>query len=106
MQEHAWVFWMKAHIRARQDGARCGFWRQHRNYGQGAHHLHRLMRQRGDDMAKIERLGFYCGLVSYPIRAGGGKAFTQCALLLLSQIAMVSGYLRQKQRMRQDARAG
>lgn len=73
-----------------------GFWRQHRNYGRGAHHLHKVMRRRGDKVPSIEGLGFYLGLLTYPFRVGERRALSQCALLTLSQVAMVSGYIQQK----------
>ncbi|MEM8754023.1 MAG: glycosyltransferase [Pseudomonadota bacterium] len=74
------------------------FWRQHRNYGRGARHLHRVMDRRGDERPKREPLGFYLGLVARPLRKGERAGFAQSALLGLSQAAMVSGYVAEDRR--------
>lgn len=80
-----------------------GFWRQHANYGRGARTLHHAMDRRGDRRPKIERLRFYTGLVSYPLREKGARGIVEAGLLLLSQCAMVSGYVTQ---MRLDGPRG
>jgi GT2 family glycosyltransferase len=72
-----------------------GFFRQHANYGRGARHLHKVMDGRGDRRPKLEAARFYLGLVSYPLRRPGRARLTQAALLGLSQVAMVAGYLRE-----------
>jgi GT2 family glycosyltransferase len=79
----------------------AGFWRQHTNYGRGAHHLHRLMRERGDPPLSIEGMGFYWGLISHPFRSHQRRALSQSVLLGLSQLAMVNGYWRQGRADRQ-----
>ncbi len=76
------------------------FLRQHSNYGRGARHLHEVMDDRGDYRPRLERLRFYGDLVRYPIGNGGRRKISQSALLLLSQAAMVSGYVRQHRAQR------
>ena len=70
-----------------------GFWRQHSNYGKGARQLHLSMAQRGDERPRLERTEFYLGMLSYPFRAGSPRPFTEAALVGVSQVAMVKGYL-------------
>ena len=70
------------------------FWRQHSNYGRGARHLHKVMDARAEQTPKLERLGFYFQLLRYPIMQRERKPVRQSALMLLSQIAMVWGYVR------------
>lgn len=82
------------------------FWAQHSNYGRGAHHLHRVMDARGDGRPRREKLGFYAGLMAYPLRRRGARFLAQSALMGLSQVAMVSGYLRQSLATRTDRRGG
>ena len=69
------------------------FWRQHANYGRGARKLHLTMDGRGDARPKIESVRFYAGMVSYPMRRGSRAGLAQSALVGLSQVAMVAGYL-------------
>lgn len=70
------------------------FWRQHANYGRGARHLHRVMDARAEQTPKLERLAFYFQLLGYPIVQRQPKPLRQSALMLLSQVAMVYGYVR------------
>lgn len=69
------------------------FWRQHANYGRGACHLHRTMQTRSDRRNRFEALRFYAGLVFHPLRPPRRGALRQTALMGLSQMAMVAGYL-------------
>jgi len=68
------------------------FWRQHANYGRGAHHLHRVRAFSGRRAPKLESARFYLGLMGYPLKKTGPRRLTRAALMLLSQIAMVAGY--------------
>jgi GT2 family glycosyltransferase len=70
------------------------FWRQHANYGAGARHLHRVMEARNVGRPRFERLGFYGRLVTWPIRQHGLRGADLAGLMVLSQTAMVAGYLR------------
>ncbi len=69
------------------------FWRQHANYGRGARHLHCLMDRRGDPRPQLEPVRFYTGLLLHPLRVGGRARLLQSALMALSQVAMVQGYI-------------
>ena len=69
------------------------FLRQHRSYGRGAWRLHRAMDTRGEPQPKIEPLRFYAGLLTWPLRRPGRRRLAQSALIGLSQVAMVAGYL-------------
>lgn len=71
------------------------FWRQHRNYGRGARHLHQVMDNRRDGRAKTESLSFYLGILAHPIRSGEPKAIAMAGLMALSQLAMIAGYATQ-----------
>ncbi|MEE4200323.1 glycosyltransferase family 2 protein [Erythrobacter sp.] len=71
----------------------ASFWRQHRNYGRGARHLHLAMDQREDPRPKLESARFYFGMLSHPLRNPGHNRLAQSALIALSQVAMVAGYI-------------
>ena len=71
-----------------------GFWRQHANYGRGA----RLVHDRadpGEPGGRIQRLRFYAALVAHPLRDRRARPLTRAALLALSQLATVRGYVAQ-----------
>jgi len=68
------------------------FWRQHTDYGAGAYQLHRAMKSRGSDLPRMERLSFYSGLGLWPICRMGPRGFGLSILIVLSQVAMASGY--------------
>jgi len=70
------------------------FWRQHVNYGRGARHLHGVVDRRGSRRPKLESARFYLGLVGHPLRRGLRDGLGQSALLALSQVAIIAGYLR------------
>jgi GT2 family glycosyltransferase len=71
-----------------------GYCRQHYSYGRGAFHLHRARMRRGVARLRIEPPHFYSRLVAFPFRSTvDARAATLSALLLLSQIVYVSGYL-------------
>ena len=70
------------------------FWRQHSNYGAGARHLHTLLDKRGGPQQKREPMGFYLGLLLWPIRKRGLRGLPKSVLLGLTQVAMVNGYFR------------
>ena len=68
------------------------YWRQHSNYGAGAFRLHQLLDARDSSRPKREPLSFYAQLMAWPIKSGGiGKAHISL-LMIISQVAMVSGY--------------
>lgn len=69
------------------------YWRQHANYGSGAVHLHRVMAARNVPKPRFEPFAFYWRLVTWPIRKHGLRGTDLAALMLLSQVAMVAGYV-------------
>ena len=70
------------------------FMRQHSNYGRGARHLHKVLDARAYESAKVEALGFYLRLLTYPLSGARRMRVRQTVLMCLSQVAMVGGYLR------------
>src|SRR5580658_3540575 len=71
------------------------FWRQHWNYGCGAHKLHQTRNSRGES-TRIEPLGFYVNLLRFPwTRERPGRALRLSVLLCVSQIANVGGFLKE-----------
>lgn len=76
------------------------FWRQHSNYGAGAHHLHRVLDGRSSVQPRREPLRFYLDLLTWPLRKRGLTGIGQSALMFLSQAAMVNGFARAARRAR------
>ncbi len=70
-----------------------GFWRQHMGYGRGAHRFHKARARRSNTQFKVEPLGFYSGLVVHPFKLRAPRPAHLSALLALSQVANVSGFL-------------
>jgi GT2 family glycosyltransferase len=67
------------------------FWRQHFNYGRGALLFHRTKRLAGDNT--LEPKIFYWHLIRYPFfKTTLFKASILSVLMIISQVAMVSGY--------------
>ncbi|MFN2384437.1 MAG: glycosyltransferase [Gemmatimonadota bacterium] len=70
------------------------FWRQHMNYGRGAYYLHRVRQASGDRGVRVEPPPFYGDLLRAPWRAPGASCRKrQVALLALSQVANVAGFV-------------
>lgn len=69
------------------------YWRQHRNYGCGACHLHRRQQSSGRATPSLEPLYFYGGLLAYPLRRRDTpRRRLGVALMALSQLAVLAGY--------------
>ncbi|MGH7502666.1 MAG: glycosyltransferase family 2 protein [Longimicrobiales bacterium] len=69
------------------------FWRQHFNYGRGAHGFHVARATRGYGRLRIEPLRFYVGLVGHPItRNRSLRGVQHAALMALTQIANAAGF--------------
>ena len=69
------------------------FLRCHFNYGQGAVHFHRARARRDASRVRLEPLGFYVGMLAYPLRhERPGRAPVCAALIALSQISYAAGY--------------
>lgn len=74
------------------------FWRQHFHYGRGAHQFHRALAQRQGRPLTIEPPAFYLRLVLFPLLKGVSLPNLQIsALLLLSQLAALTGFLAEAQ---------
>jgi GT2 family glycosyltransferase len=69
------------------------FWRQHINYGRGAFHLRRARLVQGRRPPKREPLGFYLGLILYPLGRVTSRKLRLAGLMALSQVATVLGFL-------------
>ena len=70
----------------------ASFWRQHVNYGRGAHTLRRVRAARGTTRDGLEPLSFYVGLLTYPRRTRSLKSPVLIALLAVSQVANAFGF--------------
>lgn len=69
------------------------FFRQHFNYGRGAHYYHRIRAQRWSESLHIEPVGFYTGLLRYPWgRCGTARALQLMTLLFSAQVANAFGF--------------
>lgn len=77
------------------------FWRQHFNYGRGAHQYHRKRAQYQNGKVKVEPTAFYSNLLLYPFRKlPFWRALPIAALFALSQVANVYGYFWQSRQAR------
>ena len=73
------------------------FVQQHFTYGRGARHLHQARERRGGTPVKLERGGFYPGLLRFAFTRGhGSRAPLIAILLVLSQVAYAAGFLRER----------
>ena len=78
-----------------------GFWRQHFNYGRGAHGFHLARASRGRSPLRVEPPRFYLGLVGYPLARDRSARALYCAgLMALTQIANAAGFLYEAMAMR------
>lgn len=68
------------------------FWRQHFNYGRGAHTLQRARAARGTRRGELEPLSFYVDLLRYPLRRKFPNRPVLIALLAVSQVANAFGF--------------
>jgi len=73
------------------------FWRQHFNYGRGAFRFHWARARRSQAPMQIEPLSFYLNLLRYPFsQVHPGRALVLAALLVVSQSANASGFVRER----------
>ncbi len=73
------------------------FWWQHFNYGRGTYCFRRARADRANSQVKVEPLRFYWQLLIYPLAQGESRGVWLSALLLVSQIANVAGFLWERQ---------
>ena len=71
-----------------------GFLRQHSNYGEGAHHLRKMLDKRRSKAIKFSGIQFYTRLLSFPWTGDRTMRVRQTLLITISQIAMINGYLK------------
>jgi GT2 family glycosyltransferase len=77
------------------------FWAQHSRYGRGAYQFWLRRRSEGHPGNRVEPLGFYLRMLSYPFsRAPFPKAAAMSALLGLSQLATAAGYFAERKNAR------
>lgn len=69
------------------------FWRQHFNYGRGAHYFWIASSKRGKSKVTIPKGSFYLGLIRYPYKKKINKVHTMSLLLVTSQASYILGYL-------------
>ncbi len=75
------------------------FWRQHRTYGRGAHHLHQARGRRNVALPTMEPLSFYFRLLSTPFTSRKGMlAPVLLLLLIVSQLGYAFGYYPERRR--------
>lgn len=87
---------MVSHVRPMTIGR---FWRQHRTYGRGAHHLHQARAQRNVGLPSVEPITFYFRLVMSAFgRITAWRAVAVMGLLMLSQLSYAAGYFRERRR--------
>ncbi len=70
------------------------YWAQHSNYGRGARHLRRRLKARASRPLEFEGFRFYAALAGVAFQdRKWSRAPARLALLMLSQVATVSGFL-------------
>ncbi|WP_133511797.1 glycosyltransferase family 2 protein [Candidatus Thiosymbion oneisti] len=74
------------------------FWRLHLRYGRGASHLRARAATRESKKIPFESIRFYALMVSYPFRKRRPRPFLRMALLGLSQVAVVAGFIAERLR--------
>jgi GT2 family glycosyltransferase len=72
------------------------FWKQHFNYGKGAHRFHKIRSRRRQDPIKVEPVSFYVSLLLYPRNSTRRLSTTLSCLIALSQLANTWGYFSAK----------
>jgi len=75
-----------------------GFLRQHFRYGRGARHFSLVCKRNGWEAIRIEPLGFYLGLIAFPLKRVSALPVSRywvSILLFTSQVAGVAGYARE-----------
>ncbi len=87
------VYAPEVHVRHTHQMTFSSFFRQHFQYGRGAHRLHRLRRRRQPQGDWTQRPTFYGGLLAAPFRAPLHRRPALFALLLTSQVATACGFI-------------
>jgi hypothetical protein len=71
----------------------ASFMRQHFGYGRGAYLFHQARRTYTREPVGVEPMRFYRDLVLHARKANGGHAGRLMALMTLSQVLTVAGYV-------------
>ena len=71
----------------------ASFWRQHFQYGRGAHRYHLARTRRGQGRPSLEKLAFYLALIAYPWHCRAQGRIRLMLLLILTQLAHTAGFL-------------
>src|SRR5262249_61680217 len=75
------------------------YWRQHFDYGRGAHYFHGTRARRDARPVRLEHPTFYLNLALYPFRrAPGRRALPLAGLMATSQVAHALGFVWAKMR--------
>ena len=69
------------------------FCRQHMQYGRGAARYRQVRRSTGAARLRREPFSFYTGMLRHPFDSGSGAGLAHSALIGLSQVVYVAGYL-------------
>ena len=73
------------------------FFRQHFNYGRGAHYFHRTCARRRQGFVRIEQLSFYLATLRYPFsQARASKALVFAVLMMGAQVATAAAFFWEK----------
>lgn len=76
---------------------RRSFWRQHFNYGRGAHYFHNVRAERRNARLRVEPGAFYLRLLRYPFtQTRGFRALHLSFLLFVAQVANALGFFRER----------
>jgi len=81
------------------------FWRQHFNYGCGAHYFHRTRARRGGGPLRVEPWRFYADLLRYPFTVADPRPLRQATLLFVAQAANALGFFAERLRAGRDRRS-
>ena len=71
------------------------FWRQHYNYGKGAHTFHTLRAKANHGSIQVEPFSFYTSLLLSPFTVKSDQPMSLASLIFLSQVANASGFFAQ-----------
>lgn len=87
-------------VRHSHDLTLPAFWRQHFSYGTGAWHYWQHRANGQSSRVKVEPLGFYGSLLTWPVRTHGVAGLPVGALLALAQVANAAGFFSEAMRRR------
>lgn len=96
-QKYPMLYVPQAQVKHYHQLSLTSFWRQHFGYGKGAFFFHQLRSQRATKPMEVEPLSFYLDLLAYPLTHPSEQPrLLISSLFLLSQVANIMGFLREK----------